>query len=144
MENADLIVQGLLGTGKWSREAAQAGVRAGFKCEYCGLDFYASPENYKQFEVEHIVPLHNEGSVDFDNIAVACRTCNVCFKNRWDPRSAAGQNATRAELITAAKRYIRERKQITEKQIATEKSILQKAINGPVPPRARKIEHEAA
>jgi hypothetical protein len=34
------------------------------------------------------------------------------------------KNATRAELIAAAQRYIRDRKQLTEQQVAREKAII--------------------
>jgi 5-methylcytosine-specific restriction endonuclease McrA len=126
MDDDDRIIQEILASGKWSEEAVRISLRANFKCEYCGFDFYASPEAYKEWEREHIVPLSSGGTQDFDNLALACRTCNYCFKSKWDPRNYAGENATRAELIAAAKRYIRERKQLTQQQIAVERAIIEK------------------
>ncbi len=124
MNDDERIIGELVAHGKWSREQVEIGLRAGFRCEYCKLEFYASPENYKQWQREHIVPLSKGGTEDFENLAVACHTCNDCFKGHWDPRKYAGQKATRAELIAAAQRYIRERKQLTEQQIAGEKAII--------------------
>lgn len=124
MNDDEQIVKEMVAKGKWSDEQVRIGLRAQFRCEYCGLDFYASPENYKQWEREHIVPLTKGGTESFDNLAAACRTCNYCFKRSWDPREYAGENATRPELIAAAQRYIRERKQLTEQQIAGEKAIM--------------------
>lgn len=48
--------------------------RAGHRCEYCH-----APEavfNFP-FEVEHIVPTSRGGTRDSDNLALACRSCNV-------------------------------------------------------------------
>ena len=125
MNDDERIVRELVATGKWSDEQARIGLRAHFQCEYCELDFLASPEKFKQWEVDHIIPLSKEGGTEFfDNLAAACRTCNFCFKRGWDPRDYAGKNATRAELIAAAQRYICERKQMTEKEIAHYKAII--------------------
>jgi hypothetical protein len=35
------IVKKLVATGKWSEESALLSERAGHRCEYCGLDFFA-------------------------------------------------------------------------------------------------------
>lgn len=48
--------------------------RAAHRCEYC-----LAPEaifNFP-FEVEHIIPLSSGGVSDFDNFALACRSCNL-------------------------------------------------------------------
>ncbi len=51
--------------------------RAGHRCEYCH-----APEVIfnLQFEVEHIVPASKGGSSTLDNLALACRSCNL-FKS---------------------------------------------------------------
>ena len=48
--------------------------RAGHHCEYC-----LAPEAVFniEFEVDHIVPKKIGGSDDLDNLAFACRNCNV-------------------------------------------------------------------
>lgn len=124
MNKDDLIVKEMVATGKWSDEQVRIGLRAHFRCEYCGLDFYASPENYKQWQRDHIIPLTAGGTETFDNFAASCRTCNYCFKASWDPRKRAGENATRTQLIAVAQDYIRERKQLTMQQLAREKAIV--------------------
>ncbi len=48
--------------------------RAGHRCEYC-----RAPEaifNFP-FEVEHIVPTGSTGTSTDDNLALACRSCNL-------------------------------------------------------------------
>lgn len=48
--------------------------RAGHRCEYC-----LAPEVVfnMQFEVEHIIPPSHGGSDEDENLALACRACNV-------------------------------------------------------------------
>jgi len=48
--------------------------RAGRRCEYC-----RAPEAIfnLQFEVEHIVPRSRGGSDGIENLALACRSCNL-------------------------------------------------------------------
>ena len=48
--------------------------RAGHRCEYC-----RAPEvifNFP-FEVEHIIPIAQNGADDVTNLALACRCCNL-------------------------------------------------------------------
>jgi hypothetical protein len=51
--------------------------RAGYRCEYCH-----APEVVFNFalEVEHIHPRAHGGDDDLDNLALACRACNL-FKS---------------------------------------------------------------
>jgi hypothetical protein len=52
--------------------------RAGHRCEYC-----RAPEaifNFP-FEVEHIIPVSKGGSDNTDNLALACRACNLRKSN---------------------------------------------------------------
>jgi hypothetical protein len=54
--------------------------RADHRCEYC-----RAPEivfNFS-FEVEHIVPQAHGGTDDLDNLALACRACNL-FKSDFE------------------------------------------------------------
>ena len=104
------VVRRLVATGKWGEDPARLGERAGYVCEYCGLDLLSSPENYKEWQTDHIVPQGCGGTDDFDNLALSCRTCNVSFKSRWNPRDCAGDNASREDLIAAARVYISRKK----------------------------------
>lgn len=109
--NDSPTVQKLVATGKWSFESARLGERAGFRCEYCDLNFLANIDNYKLWQIDHIVPVSSAGSeIEFDNLAVSCKQCNVDFKSCWDPRLTAGPTAGRAELIQAIRQYVRERR----------------------------------
>jgi hypothetical protein len=62
--------------------------RAGHRCEYC-----RAPEGIFNFafEVEHVVPTSRGGSDGEENLALACRSCNL-FKSDHltgtDPESA--------------------------------------------------------
>jgi HNH endonuclease len=49
--------------------------RAGHRCEYCH-----APElvfNFP-FEIEHIIPIYLGGNNTESNLALACRSCNLC------------------------------------------------------------------
>jgi hypothetical protein len=65
--------------------------RAANRCEYC-----RAPEAIANFpfEVEHVLPQTQGGTNDQDNLALACRSCNL-FKSDaiLAPDPATGQNA---------------------------------------------------
>lgn len=66
--------------------------RAGHRCEYCH-----APEVIfnLQFEVEHIVPTSKGGSSILDNLALACRSCNLFKSDHLEsPDPATGTLAT--------------------------------------------------
>lgn len=53
---------------------AQVRQRAGHLCEYC----HASEEwQYVCFTADHIIPLDQNGTDDWDNLALACSTAIV-------------------------------------------------------------------
>jgi hypothetical protein len=49
--------------------------KTGGKCVYCGV--VMNP--FRDFTIDHVVPLARGGSYDLDNLAPCCRTCN-CSK----------------------------------------------------------------
>ena len=53
--------------------------RAGKICEYCRAPEIAS--NFP-FEVEHIIPRSHNGKTKLENLALACRSCNI-FKSNY-------------------------------------------------------------
>jgi len=120
------IVKALVATGKWSHETAELGVAAGFKCEYCGKDFLDSPDTYKLWQVDHIIPRRADGEDKAENKAIACRQCNMDFKSRWNPLNAfpKGLNPTREELIEAVRRYVKGRREVTKSEIEIAKNII--------------------
>lgn len=41
------------------------------RCAYCGC-----PLSLNEMQIDHVVPLHNGGTNDFDNLLPSCRSCN--------------------------------------------------------------------
>jgi hypothetical protein len=125
MNIRDEVVKQLVSLGNWSDASARVGERAGYRCEYCGLDFLKSPENYSQFSFDHIVPSSCGGSLtELDNIALACKICNINWKARWDPRAAAGSDANRDMLIAAVKDHISVNRIRTEQELIRVREII--------------------
>lgn len=118
-ESTGFIVRSLVATGKWSSETAALGVAAFFKCEYCDRDLLESPDAYKLWQVDHIVPLSKGGSDSVDNKAIACRQCNMDFKRNWDPRTVTSGNgqATREALVLSVRAYVRDRRDVTHREL---------------------------
>jgi len=106
MNNEKSIVEALVKSGKWSESAARRGYKSGFKCAYCDKDLLASVDDYKEWQVDHIVPLSANGPDEERNKVVSCRTCNVDIKNRWNPATVCKENAKREELIEAVREYV--------------------------------------
>ena len=105
------IVCDLVETKIWSAKSVFLGERAEFKCEYCGRDLLSSVNDYKDWQEDHIVPKSKGGdNDDVNNLAVSCRPCNVNWKAKWDPRTVCGENASREELVEAARNYVTQRK----------------------------------
>jgi HNH endonuclease len=53
--------------------------RAGHRCEYCHAPEIAFNI---PFDVEHFIPTSKQGSDDDENLALACRSCNLHKANR--------------------------------------------------------------
>lgn len=117
------IVDKLVATKKWSKNTAILSERANHKCEYCGLDFFASVSNYKSFQIDHIIPTSKDGKDENDNKAVSCKICNVDLKSRWNPADVCNSK-DRNKLIEAVKEYIQEREEFYLKEINLMKSIV--------------------
>jgi len=106
----------------WSEDALKLGEMTGFRCEYCGKDFFHSVDDYYSFEVEHIIP-RGKTEEKLENLTAVCSTCNF-LKRRWDPRDVAGDTATREELISAAQRHIKEQRRQKEEKVARERNLV--------------------
>ena len=108
------VLTTLLAEG-WAREQVELGIRAGFRCEYCGKDFLRSTDDWYSWQRDHIVPRAKGGSDRTSNKAVACYTCNFRLKGGYDPREDAGAGASRAALVAAVRRYVRRKRARVEK-----------------------------
>ena len=113
----DGVVARLMTLPLWGPMGIACGLRAGFRCEYCDRDLLSSLDDYKAWAQDHIQRL---GSADtFENMAVACHPCHSAYKKAWDPRYVAGPTASRAELVTATRKLIAE-KRAAEQAVLTE------------------------
>jgi len=106
MNNEKYIISKLVETGKWNESAARLGYKFNFKCTYCYRDLLASVNDYKEWQEDHIIPKVSNGPDTEHNIVLACRTCNVNLKGKWNPADQCGKNATKEELINAAREFI--------------------------------------
>ena len=110
----DAVAQRLITLPLWGPMGIECGIRAGFRCEYCGRDLLASLNEYKSWAQDHIVPQKYGGAHTFENMAVSCHPCNSAYKKDWDPRTVAGRDASRAELIEVTRRFIEEKRRAEE------------------------------
>ena len=74
-------IKELVESRAWSEDNARVSVRAERKCEYCGLDFFASVSNYCLWQKDHIVPIKHSGTDEMSNYAAACFPCNVVTRD---------------------------------------------------------------
>jgi len=60
-------------------------IRDKYICQYCGRDGLESPENWRNFCVDHFMPKSLGGSDDLNNLVTACGYCNALKgKNKFD------------------------------------------------------------
>jgi 5-methylcytosine-specific restriction endonuclease McrA len=122
--DVDAIIRDLVATKKWSETSVRLCIRADFKCEYCGFEFLASPDAYKQIHFDHIVPRYAQGDDSFENQALACRTCNFNWKSRWNPQQGLRPGASREELIAICGQWIRDQRQRADADVQQVRRIL--------------------
>ena len=69
----------------WAEGIATAFVRAGGRCEYCGVDLLHDRLGYGVGELEHLLPKSKHPEVEHcpDNWVLSCHPCNV-IKGRLD------------------------------------------------------------
>ena len=121
----------ILTTTTWSPETLEIAMRGRFKCEYCGQDFFDSVNSYYTFQRGHIVP-KGKGRDTPDNLAASCQTCNF-LKRRWDPRTTAGELATREQLVEVTKLYISKKRQEKELLIRRERELAARLVDSIAP-----------
>ena len=76
----ELLIEKLL-KYNWDTTNIKLALRAKFKCEYCDKNMFESIDNYKLWQVDHIIPKCSGylDCEDFDNKALSCTQCNKDF-----------------------------------------------------------------
>jgi 5-methylcytosine-specific restriction endonuclease McrA len=88
----------------WSVQTLTIWRRAGYKCEYCGKNMLQHPDIYYfDSHIDHINPAREDRN-HIDNLALACRACNVIKRRRFpcDP------NLPRDQIIIAIAAFLSE------------------------------------
>lgn len=108
---------------RWSVEAAFLGLRAGFRCEYCGRPLLRSVEDYDSWQNDHVLPVSRGGSEDYvTNKALSCKTCN--FVKRHTLLEEPLEVLTREEIVLRYREVIRERRTTKQQDLDQVCSVL--------------------
>jgi 5-methylcytosine-specific restriction endonuclease McrA len=106
---------------EWYRRSVIACLRHKGQCEYCGFDLLSSRQVADHlWHIDHLLPqsLYGELADLLDhpeNMVLSCKACNLS-KSGWDPnrdpivysRSGSLTVGQRGELLSRAKKYVRE------------------------------------
>jgi len=106
----------------WDPETLELGIRARFKCEYCGCNFFSSTNNYDSIQRDHLIPIMAGGTDTFNNLVLSCKTCNF-IKRNWHPSSDLIRISNREELLSLAKEYVLKKRKVKETKMEKEKKL---------------------
>jgi hypothetical protein len=84
----------------WYRETF---IKCGYRCVYCGKDFFGDFEAWMGIEVDHIVPLSKGGNDRLTNRVAACSVCNGEKGRYLHPNH---KRMTTAQILEAARDYV--------------------------------------
>ena len=100
----------LINEYSWNWEQILLAVRSKGKCEYCDKNLFESIDNYKLWQVDHIIPksaiIENFDPENFNNKSISCWQCNVSFKGKYNPITVLGIGKSREAYIENIRNYI--------------------------------------
>ena len=117
------IIQKLVAQ-KWLPRTIDVWVRAKCRCEYCGKSLVESPDEYfLGSHVDHIIP---DAGDNLDNLALACKACNLIKRRRRFSEDDTVANATgqRSKVIEKASQYIAQIKERNQGRLDTQLKLL--------------------
>ena len=123
--NKEELIQELLNFN-WDRTNVELAIRANLKCEYCRKDLLENMDNYKLWQVDHLIP-KSSGYIDcekFDNKAISCVQFNKDLKGKWNPALEIGEGKTREKYIFTVKKYINKKRNDKNLEVAEMKRIV--------------------
>ena len=116
----EVIVAELVGLG-WSRSTLAVWLRAKCRCEYCDCDLLASDGEYLYgSHVDHVVPGQGD---DLQNLALACKTCNVIKRAKNFAEGVDGPNR-RNEIIGRARADIQAQREKNRNRLERVKALI--------------------
>ncbi len=107
---------------RWPPVDLFLGFRAGFRCEYCGLDLLSSVDAYKLWEKDHIARRGGADPGNPENLALACLVCNFKLKGRWMPTAWPAERTERLKIV---REYLSSQRLRVETEIATFRQLLE-------------------
>ena len=84
-------------------------LRAGLRCEYCGLNGRKDANAFRQlcrFGLDHLIPRSLGGTDAPENLVVACGFCQL-RKAAYDTRDNCDDNTPRGRMIAKVKERLR-------------------------------------
>jgi len=121
--NREQIITELVTKYRWAREQIELSERDGHRCRYCDRDLLASVDHFRQWSIDHIVPVSRGGDPrDRNNLALACWTCNI-FKRQWDPRSETALQ-DREALIGVTRKFLEAMRGTLDLRLAQQRDLI--------------------
>lgn len=114
----------------WSAETFEIWNRTDFHCAYCGFDLLRSLNDFKQGELDHLLPQGEYPSLVHCpwNLVLTCVTCNK-LKRNWDPQSNGEPPIVSRNSLTMSEDehrriFARVRRHVLELRLAREEKFL--------------------
>lgn len=123
----DEICKILVNQYGWSQDQIDAGIRAGFKCEYCSRDLLASVDDFDSWQCDHIIPTTKGGCNGLDNYAIACKTCNF-IKRNWIFNENIKNAFNRSKYLDDIRQHILKERSIKQKRLDEMRKLINKLI----------------